>query len=89
MYQVNVIKFLFRAVFKTSLVASRHTSMKKYIALLRERILNSILAVFKGVYAGINLSISTIAIEKFFEYHSEIRTRAIDVILSAHLNDRE
>ena len=69
-------------------MASGHTSVKKYIALLRERILNSILAVFKGVCAGINLSISTIAIEKFFEYHSEIRMRTIDVILSADLNDR-
>ena len=34
------------------------------------------------------MSIPTIGIEKFFQYHSEIRMRTIDVALSADLNDR-
>ena len=34
------------------------------------------------------VSIRTIGIEKFFEYHSEIRMRTIDVALWADLNDR-
>ena len=37
----------------------------------------------------VQVSIRTIGIEKFFEYHSEIRMRTIDVALSADLNDRE
>ena len=36
-----------------------------------------------------HVSIPTIGIEKFFEYHSEICMRTIDVALSADLNDRE
>ena len=35
-----------------------------------------------------HVSIPTIGTEKFFEYHSEIRMRTIDVALSADLNDR-
>ena len=35
-----------------------------------------------------HISIPTIGIEKFFEYHSKIRMSTIDVALSADLNDR-
>ena len=35
------------------------------------------------------VSIPTISIEKFLEYHSEIRMHTINVALSADLNDRE
>ena len=53
-YQVNLIKFLFRIVFNTSLGGCGHTSVKNILLYWKKAHWNSILAVFKGVCAGIN-----------------------------------
>ena len=77
-YQVNVVKFSFRAVFNSSLGSCGHTYVRNIMLHREKAYQNSILATFKGVCADIN---PDNRYRKIPRISFGIRMRTIDVAL--------